>query len=175
MNDKIAGAIEVLLEKLEQQKRAVIDTKKVINSLRISDGEQPLFTDAELQTSDSDIGPSRADIYYGKGAVTACREFLEWRNRPCTTEEILKGLQLGGFDFAAAGWKDNLRLRGLAIVLGKNSGIFHRLPSDRFGLLAWYPDVVTKKKADREPKSDTNGEQKKTDEVKLEEEEKINT
>lgn len=173
MNEKIAGAIEVLLEKLEEQKRAVIETKKTINMLRVSDNEPPLFADAELQSSDADIGPARADVYYGKGAVTACREFLEWRNRPCTTEEILKGLQQGGFDFDAAGWKENLRLRGLAIVLGKNSAIFHRLPSDRFGLLAWYPDVASKKKAEREPKNTGANDAKKTgddqsDEVKLE-------
>lgn len=175
MNDKIAGAIEVLLEKLEDQKRAVIETKKVINSLRITVGEQPLFADADLQ-SQADIGPARADIYYGKSAGTACREFLEWRKRPCTTEEILKGLEQGGFDFTAAGLKDAMRLRGLAIMLAKNSGIFHRLPTGAFGLLSWYPDVVNKKKADKEPKSDANGEQsKKMDEVKPEEEEKINT
>src|SRR5688500_3907596 len=101
MNEKIVGAIEVLLEKLEGQKRAVLETKRTINMLRVSDGEQPLFTDADLQASDTDIGPARADIYYGKGTVTACREFLEWRNRPCSTEEILKGLQQGGFDFVA--------------------------------------------------------------------------
>ena len=29
----------------------------------------------------------------------------------------------------------------MTITLGKNSGIFHKLPNGRFGMLSWYPNA----------------------------------
>lgn len=161
MNEKLSGAIEVLLGKLEEQARSILETKKMINSLRQMNGETPLFNEAELQANDS-AGPSRPDMYYGKGPATACREYLEWRKQACTAEEILKGLGQGGFDFKAVGWnEEDNRLRNLAISLAKNTAMFHRLPNGTFGLIAWYPDVAKKKT--KEKGADTDGEQKKKD------------
>ncbi|QPD04510.1 MAG: hypothetical protein Nkreftii_002284 [Candidatus Nitrospira kreftii] len=149
MEDRLAGAIEVLQEKLQEQIRSVLETKKMINSLRQMNGEAPLFNDADLRLEDS--GPSRPDQYYGKGPGTACREYLEWRKRACSADEILKGLSQGGFDFKAAGYEDeDSRLRSLSILLAKNTAMFHRLPNGTFGLIAWYPEVA-KKKAKEKP------------------------
>jgi hypothetical protein len=152
MDQRISAAIDVLLAKLDEQKRSVVETKKVINSLRQTVGEPPLFADAELQAQ-NDVGPSRPDLYYGKGPVTACREYLELRNRACSAEEIMKGLEQGAFDFAATGWKDATRARSIAMTLAKNSSIFHRLPNGTFGLLAWYPEVA-KRKSEKQEASD---------------------
>lgn len=171
MNDKLAGAIEVLLSKLDEQIRSVVETKKMINSLRQMNGEAPLFNDSELQPMDA--GPSRPDMYYGKGPVTACREYLEWRKRACSAEEILKGLEQGGFDFKSVGWTDeDSRLRNLAISLAKNTAIFHRLPNGTFGLIAWYPDVA-KKKAKEKPVDNGGDQKKKGKEENTEEQQKV--
>lgn len=66
-------------------------------------------------------------------------------------EEILKGLEAGGFDFRAVGWKDNDRLRSLAIGLSKNPK-FHKLPSGPYGLTSWYDEAILKKPSERRKK-----------------------
>ena len=48
-------------------------------------------------------------------------------------------------NFKALGWKDNDRLRSLAISLAKNNQKFHKLPNNTFGLLSWYPSVASEK------------------------------
>lgn len=145
MNEKLSGAIEALLDELREQQMTVLDTKKMINSLRKRIGEPPLFTDADLQDAEV-LNPSRPDLYYGKPLATACREYLELRKQACDAGEILKALSDGGFDFEALGWKDRKTwLRLLSISLAKNTYIFHRLPNGTFGLLTWYPEVAKPK------------------------------
>ncbi|MGA3209201.1 MAG: hypothetical protein ABSE05_15440 [Syntrophales bacterium] len=58
------------------------------------------------------------------------------RKQACSVVEITGVLKKGGFDFP---WKADDCLRSVAISLSKNSQIFHRLPNNTFGLLAWYP------------------------------------
>jgi hypothetical protein len=87
-----------------------------------------------------------SDEFYGKAPTVAARLYLEKRNKAVPLDEILEALGRGGFDFEAQGWKDEgARLRTLGISLGKNSAIFHRLPSDTWGLTKWYPNAKTKK------------------------------
>ena len=163
MEDKLSGAIEVLLAKLGEQMRTVIETKKLINSLQQMNGESPQFNDAELQATDS--GPSRSDMYYGKGPGTACREYLEWRKRACAADEILKGLGQGGFDFKEAGWtEEDGRLRSLSILLAKNTAMFHKLPNGTFGLLSWYPEVAKKKAKEKPVENDVDPKKKEKEE-----------
>ena len=160
MDEKLSSAIEVLLAKLDEQMRSVVELKKLINSLRAMNGEAAQFTD--LDVSPSDGGPARPDMYYGKGPGTACREYLEWRKRACSAEEILKALGKGGFDFKAAGWaEEENRLRNLSISLAKNTSMFHRLPNGTFGLIAWYPEVAKRKS--KEKATDNDGDQRKKD------------
>lgn len=142
MDEKLSGAIEVLLSKLEQDTQRVSETKKMINSLRSLNGEEPLFHDVD---SPQGQNISRPDIFYGKPFSTAAREFLESKKRACSTEEILRGFEQGGFDFEAVGWKEKDRLRSLAISLAKNSAVFHKLPNGTFGLWTWYPEVAKRK------------------------------
>ena len=169
MDEKLNGAIEVLVEKLREKEREVIEAKKMINSLRHMNGEAPLFSDAQLQDS-STVNPSRPDLYYGKPITTACREYLELRKQACQAEEIQRGLEHGGFDFDSQGWKEKDRLRSLSISLAKNSGIFHRLPNGTFGLLAWYPDVRQK---ERKKPQEVNGDDPKKNGDHMTTEEKI--
>jgi len=160
MKDKLSAAIEALLEQLQQQQQEVIETKRTINVLCKRIGEELLFPDAMTETSDITMAPIRADQFYGKPLATAAQEFLERRRQACTADEILKGLTEGGFDFRPMGWKDDDRLRSLAISLAKNSKAFHKLPNNTFGLPAWYPDAV--KRQERERESAANGKAQET-------------
>lgn len=163
MKEKINAAIEVFLSDLEEQTRNINETKKMINALRSKIGEEPLFTDIDLPQNQN---ISRPDIFYGKPLSTAAREFLEWKKRACMVEEILQGLTQGGFDFKALGWKENDRLRSLAVSLAKNSAIFHRLPTNNaFGLLAWYPEVQkAKTEKEKDQAENTEGKNESTKE-----------
>jgi hypothetical protein len=133
--------------------REIAETKRMINGLRRRMGEEPLYADVEHEET---TGPIRKDMYYGKPLSTAARMFLERRKTACTPEEIMKGMEAGGFDFKAMNWKEADRLRVFAITLGKNSQIFHRLPNDTIGLLEWYPTVAAAKK-DKAEKEQKNG------------------
>jgi len=160
MDEKLNAAIEVLLERLHEKEREVIEAKKMINSLRQMSGESPLFTDADLQQSNNS---SRRDLYYGKPLSTACREYLEFRKQACDANEILDALEDGGFDFEALGWKEKDWLRSLSISLAKNSGIFHRLPNGTFGLLAWYSEIKKRKAIPKNNQEQIAEEEKKKD------------
>ncbi len=122
MSEKFSAAIEELQTQLEQQQQDVADTKKMINALR---KRKPL--------------------------ATAAQEYLERRKQACPAEDIMRGLEQGGFDFDVLGWKDEKhRLRNVAISLAKNTQKFHKLPNNTFGLIAWYdPAVIKRAKEER--------------------------
>jgi hypothetical protein len=142
---KLKDAVEVLLEQLREQEREVKETKKTINMLSRRMGEEPPFDDAD-DVSSYVGGAIRPDEYYGKPLLAAVQMFLERGNRRARSgDEILRALEQGGFDFAAQGWRDNDRLRSLAIALGKNPQVIHRLPNSTFGLRSWYDESVLKR------------------------------
>jgi len=158
MNDKLSGAIEVLVEQLGQQMQQVAETKKMINALRQRMGEEPLFADVAVEQVGA--GPARADQYYGKPLATAAQEYLERRKQACSADEILKGLEQGGFDFDALGWKEN-RMRSLAMSLAKNTKAFHRLPNGYFGLLSWYDEKTIRRRGQEKVEAEPEPEQGK--------------
>src|SRR5690242_12293287 len=134
MSDKLTGAIEELQAHLELQLQEAADTKKMINALRKRMGLDPLYQDVAVEQ----VGTIRPDQYYGKPLATAAQEYLERRKQACPAEDIMRGLQDGGFDFEATPWKEKDRLRMLALSLAKNNTKFHKLPNNTFGLLSWY-------------------------------------
>jgi hypothetical protein len=134
--EKLSAAIEVLQEELEKLVHEVSDRKRMINSLRASMGEPPIFGDVAVEHIGA--GSGRPDEFYGQPLSTCVRLYLERRRQACAASEILTGLQQGGFDFDAAGWKEKDRLRILAVTLAKNTKTFHRLPNNTFGLVSWY-------------------------------------
>lgn len=143
MKKKLSAAVDVLLEELEKQVQQVAETKNTINALLAASGESPRFEDVEAEKIGG--GTIQRAQFYGKPLATAVTEFLQIRKHVCTAEEILAGLEEGAFDFKAQGWKDKLRLRGLAISLAKNSQTFHKLPDGSFGLVNWYDQAVIKR------------------------------
>src|SRR6185312_14552243 len=122
MSNNLAAAIEELQNQLQQQLEDVADTKKMINSLRRRNGEEPLYTDVTVEQA----GTVRPDQYYGKPFAAAAQEYLERRKQATSAEDIMRGLEKGGFDFDAVGWKEKDRLRNVAISLAKNTQKFHK-------------------------------------------------
>src|SRR5882724_708137 len=149
MKLELSPAVEALRNQLREQLEEVTETKKMINSLLKRMGEEPEFTDVESGQLPL-RGALRPDQYYGKPFATAAQEYLERRKQACSADEIMKGLEQGGFDFKAAGWRHDDRLRSIAISLAKNNTKFHKLPNNTFGMLAWYPGVAADKNGDGE-------------------------
>lgn len=146
MKDDLAPAVVALQRKLDEQLKAVADTKRTINTLMKMSGKDALFPEGENESS----GAVRADQFYGKGLATAAAEYLVMRQQACQPDEVLQGLIAGGFDFDVLGWKEEDRMRSLAMSLAKNTGSagkFHRLKNGSFGLRAWYDPEFLKKAA----------------------------
>jgi hypothetical protein len=145
MPDELAPAVAALQRKLEEQQKAVAETKKTINMLLKMMGQDPAYRDDEDESS----GIIRADQYYGKGLATAAQEYLTMRKQACQPEEILRGMVAGGFDFDVIGWKEADRVRSLSMSLAKNVAKFHRLKNGSFGLKSWYDADFLKKASAR--------------------------
>jgi hypothetical protein len=156
MSEKLTAAIEELQVHLDQQLQEAADTKKMINALLKRNGQEPLYPDVVVEQ----VGAIRPDQYYGKALATAAQDYLERRKQACPAEDILRGLQEGGFDFETTGWKEKDRLRMLAISLAKNNQKFHKLPNNTFGLLSWYDPAFLAKRTERKQ----NGSAEKEDE-----------
>lgn len=144
MADDFGPAIEQLKRKLDEQARATTETKQAINLLLKMSGQPAMFSDTDSESSSFSI---RADQFYGKPLATAAQEYLESRKQAVQPDEILRGLEAGGYDFDVVGWKDNDRLRNLAISMAKNTIKFHRLKNGSFGLKTWYDAEFLKKAA----------------------------
>jgi hypothetical protein len=136
------AAVDELEKDLEKQLQEVAATKKLINTLLTRQGQPARYTDIDTEPH---RGAVRRDEYYGKPLATAVQMVLQRMRQAASLEEILVGLDKGGFDFKALKWTDNLRLRNLAISLAKNSKAFHKLPNGTFGLSDWYSDDVLRK------------------------------
>ena len=146
MADELGPAIAALQQKLVEQQRTVIETKRTINMLLKMDGKSPQYTEDDDPSSSS----ARPAQFYGKGLATSAAEYLAMRKQACQPDEILRALSVGGFDFDLLGWKEDDRLRSLAISLAKNTGAagkFHRLKNGSFGLRSWYDEDFLKKVA----------------------------
>jgi hypothetical protein len=148
MSKDIDSVIEYLVGKIDADAVAIAEKKRTVNSLCKEANKDPIYPDVELtgQTG-ARTAVIRPSQFYGKTPIVASREYLDVRGDAVALEEILDALERGGFDFAAQGWSDALRLRNLGISLSKNTAIFHRLPNGMWGLLKWYPNVKTKKSA----------------------------
>jgi len=146
MTDELGPAVTVLQRKLDEQLQAVADTKRTINMLMKMSGLDAIYPEGDGERS----GSVRADQFYGKGLATSAAEYLAMRQQAAQADEIFRGLKAGGFDFDLLGWKEEDRVRSLAMSLAKNTGgagKFHRLKNGSFGLRAWYDEDFLKKAA----------------------------
>jgi hypothetical protein len=140
-------AIETLEEDLKGLYLEVKKKKLVINGLYESLGE------AAPYQLDDDSKILHRDEFYAKPFATAASEFLKFKEHACTAEEILHGLEEGGFEFP---WPEKDRLRTVAVSLGKNTTVFRKLPNSTYGLTDWYTNKPMKRTKFPETKSDNN-------------------
>ena len=176
MSDHILKTIEDAKAELQKHEQAVVKTKKLINQLCAFAGMEAMFQDSELEANNTSGAIIRKNAFYGRPLATCVREYLEGRKArglgEATLDEIMSALKDGSFDLSTISKEPDGQKRGVAISLAKNTPVFHRLPNDDWGLLAWYPNVKEKKnkssKADGAEK--TSGEQEPATASALEEE-----
>lgn len=146
MPNDLEPAVAAMQRYLDEQLQGVAETKRMINKLLQMSGQAEMYPESESEHS----GYVRSDQFYGKGVATASAEYLAIRKQACQPDEILNALHSGGFDFSLMGWREDDRLRSLAISLAKNTGAagkFHRLPNGSFGLRIWYDKEFLEKAA----------------------------
>jgi hypothetical protein len=151
-DERYSPAIEALIEEIEAQERDLSASKRMVNSLCKKAGLEPRYAEMDPESSIASLSV-RSDQFYRMALATAAQEFLTLMKRrgggAMPAEEIFKGLIAGGFDFDELGWKENDRLRSLAMSLAKNSKTFERLPNGDFGLVSWYGDGPRRQKDDK--------------------------
>src|SRR5580693_2749453 len=101
MADELGPAIAALQQKLTEQLRGVVDTKRTINMLLKMSGQSAQYAEEDAESS----GSVRADQFYGKGLATVAAEYLSMRKQACQPDEILRALAAGGFDFDLMNWE----------------------------------------------------------------------
>lgn len=143
--EKYQPALDDVLSDISAEEHKLAGLKRMANMLCERMGDPPMFSDPEAESTRASA--LKPDQYYGKPLATCVQDFLGRMRTAKSVEEILKGLERGGFDFKSTGWKENDRLRSLAISLAKNSKTFHRVPNGMVGLLEWYPDVAKRQEA----------------------------
>jgi len=161
-------AIETMVEQIGAKLAEVAELKRATNTLCKVAGVEAMYPDEEPETG----GPMlrmKPDEYYGKPFSTAAKMYLQRRKTAVSSDEILKGLEQGNFDFDALEWKPETRLRAVATSLAKNTAIFHKLPSGLFGLKEWYPEAIDRKRPKKtdaaetekseQPTTETNGDE----------------
>ena len=145
--DKTVTDLMRHVDDLEQQ---VVDSKRTVNSLCKIMGRQPVYGNVDPTTiASNQLG---GDEYHGRPLARVVREILEHRRAvgtgPIAINELFEVMLAGGYEFTSK--KDEIKKRGLAIALAKNSSTFYKLPNGKFGLLEWYPNV-------RDQRQSTNG------------------
>lgn len=158
MSNNLQNAVEEMQTTLQAKLDEVVDLKKAINTLCGIMGQEPLYADVEEEQAKGMKGPARPDMYFNKPVATAARMYLESVGHAVQSEDIIKGLEAGSFDFKALGWTEKTRLRNLSISLAKNTSVFKRLPGGMFGLVKFYDDDKPRRQRARPdaPVSDEN-------------------
>lgn len=154
MSEHIQKTIADLQQRIGTQEDEIKHTKRVINDLCVMAGMPALYGDAELNTRSTPT-TFRSDQFYGRPLAACVREYLEGRKvanlGPATVYEIFDALKAGGYAFEGS---EEMARRGMAISISKNTSMFHRLPNDKIGLLAWYPTAKKPRTEAGAPKSD---------------------
>lgn len=141
--------ITVLQGEIAKLQEKIRGHKKIINHLCTEMGDDPLYRDADEDTTAGSTA-TRSDEFYGAPLATAVRTILERRKRAnlgaATVPEIYKVMKDGGFHFEAK--NEANAQRSLHIAMAKNTTTFHRLPnSNKYGLREWYPAIRDRVKA----------------------------
>ena len=131
----------------------LVEMKKTVNQLCKLAGMNPIYT-VESEPEKSSIRLLSGDEYYMQPIATVIGWILEKRKisrvGPATVPEIYDAMKAGGYKFDAK--DDENAMRGISISMSKNTAKFHKLPSGKFGLTEWYPELKGKAPEDNQEK-----------------------
>lgn len=148
MDTKLKGAIDVLEEQLAGLIEQGKNLKRTINGLSVAGGEAAPYSDIDSPVT----GQSRTilpDQFFGRGLVTAVKDYLKLKGRAAPSREIFDALKAGGFEFSAG--DEKLQYRGFTISLSKSARHFvYVKPTDSWGLPEFYPGYIAKKERAKE-------------------------
>lgn len=148
-------ALEGLKKAIEQKQKELEDLQSAANQLsKLANMPLQDFSVSSRSKQEIPTGKGmRGDEYYGRALATVIAEILEKRNRkgmgPATIREIYEEMKDGGYRFDAK--DEDLAMRGITISVRKNVAKFHKLPSGKFGLTEWYPDLKERKEEETTP------------------------
>lgn len=144
----IKKTIEELKKVVAEKEAEMLEKKKMANDLCKMANLPPVYVIQE-QTETTSVEQLRGDEYYGKALATVITLILESRKilgmGPATVREIFDQMKAGGYLFETK--NDANSQRGIRISMRKNPK-FHRLPTGKWGLLSWYPNIKESKKTD---------------------------
>lgn len=150
MNDAFAPAIAALQADLAAIDKKAREIKGAINVLCKHAGIDELYPNLDAESATGAVATIKADTFYGQTIGKAARAYLDMRKRsglgPATPRQIYEALVQGGLQFETK--SETNALVSLRNTLRKRPHIFHRLPNNQYGLLAWYPNAKAQKAAD---------------------------
>ena len=144
MSDHIDKTIADFQKKLAEKEDEAKQIKVAINQMCAVAGRSPIYSDSELQVK-SQVAATNSDEFVGIPMATAARRALEIRKAsnqdpPATVRELYESLIGGGFLFDTK--NEANAMRALRISLSKNTPVFYKLPTGKFGLVSWYGDKI---------------------------------
>jgi hypothetical protein len=145
----IDTTIEELRTKIAEKEKELTEMKKMVNQLCILAKQSPIYI-TELEPENASMGLLKGDEYYMQPIARVIGWILERRKiagaGPVTVEEIYEVMKAGGYKFDS---KDDVdAMRGISISMSK----FHKLPSGKFGLTEWYPELKELKEPEKPKK-----------------------
>ena len=146
MSEHVLQTIEDLKREISKIEIDLSEKKRMANFLSKSMAGGDEIYPVESADNSNVLLPTKGDEYYGKSATSAVRLILEARKStlgPATVAELYETLVKGGYQFetdSPVNAKNSLR-----VSLSKNSGIFHKLPNGKYGLVKWYDRIKPKK------------------------------
>jgi predicted deacylase len=160
--EHIEKTIEELKSKVIEKEKELNEAKKMANTLCQMFGKPPLYEISDQPTTVL-TGHLHGDEYYGRPLATVITTILEARKirgtGPASVKEVYDQMTAGGYQFETK--DDNNAMRGMRISMAKNPK-FHKLPSGKWGLTEWYPNV----KVDKEKEAETEAEELHKEEIK---------
>ena len=155
--EHIRKTIEELKKVVVEKEGELREAQRMVNNLCKMLKQPPVYV-IQNGSESQRTNELRGDEYYGRPLATVITEILEGRKiqgmGPSSVKEIYEQMIAGGYAFDAK--DDKNAQRGIRISMTKNVK-FHKLPTGKWGLVEWYPNVKEAKKQDQENGSSENG------------------
>lgn len=138
----IDKTIESLRKNIGEKENELVEMKKTVNQLCKLVNHSPIYL-TEVKPEKSSTALLKGDEYYMQPIARVIGLILEKRKMsglgPATVKEMYDAMKAGGYKFDAK--DDENAMRGISISMSKNVAKFHKLPSGKFGLTEWYPEL----------------------------------